>query len=665
MKYLAWLVGIVVVLVGSLYVVAFTPFGNSLLQPTIEAKIKEQTKLESQLKTFSLSMSEFEILLELNPQNTIHAKGNFSLFSQAFNIAYRVSLEELKSLKALTQTQLQSSFHTTGTVIGDMAFITLEGKSDVAKSDTSYHVELTDLNPTSIIAKVQNLDLESLLYMGGQKQYATANVNLDVDFKNITPHQLDGMVTLVTKNGSLNTQVMKKDFNITIPSTAFSMNLDATLKGDDVDYTYILNSNLAKITSNGNVQPQPLSVDVKYGVNVQELAVLKPLTGADIRGPLRLEGTVKGNKEKIVAQGKSDIASSDTRFDAVLKEFKPSSVRASVKNMKLQNVLYMLKQPHYADALFSLDADMTDLRSKKLKGTVNTYITKGLLDSKYLTKAYEFKSLMPYTTFSATTKTVLNANKVDTALNVQSSLANLESKNVSFDLSDASLKTDYLVTIPNLDKLYFASQRHLKGGLSANGEVKKGKDLDFTLFSNVAGGKLDAALHNDDFVANLNKMQTLEILDILIYPKVFKSSIDGKLKYNLAQKKGTFNGDLSEGKFTKNQVLDLAKQYASTDLYKEKFLGKVEANINKENIVASLDLKSNRSSIKTKNTKLNSKTKQIHSKLDINANGNPLIITLTGDATSPKVGIDAQKLIEKEATKAIQKEVNKFFKGLF
>ena len=163
----------------------------------------------------------------------------------------------------------------------------------------------------------------------------------------------------------------------------------------------------------------------------------------------------------------------------------------------------------------------------------------------------------------------------------------------------------------------------------------------------------------------MKSLQTLDALHILIYPEIFKSTLNGVLDYNLAKEKGVMKADLVDGKFTKNQMLTLIKQYAHVDLYKERFKGSVKADINKENIVASLDLKSNKSSIKTKNTKLNSKTKKINSKIDINANGNPIVITLTGNAASPKVQIDAEKLIKKEAEKAITKELNNFFKKLF
>jgi len=665
MKIVSYLLGLVFVLVAAVYTVAFTSFGNSLLQPTIEAKIQEQTKLPSKLQTFQLGMSDFDILLELNANNTIHIKGNYSLFAQSFNITYNVNLEELKTLQPLTQTQLQSSFHTDGKVVGDMAFLKVDGKSDVAKSSTNYHVELTDMNPTSIIAKVDTLNIQALLYMLNQKAYASADVNVDLNFKNITPHKLDGEVKLRTLDGKLNSQVMKKDFNISIPATAFVMNLDAKLAGDDVNYKYVLNSNLAKLTSDGTVVPEPLQTDIKYGVNVKELAVLKPLTGADVRGPLHLNGTVKGDKEKLVVDGHSDIAGSKTTFVALLKDFAPASVKAKIKGLRLENALYMVKQPHYADGIFDLDVDISNADANNLQGTVVSTISKGVVDTKFVTKEYKFKSKMPYTAFNAKTLTTLNKNMVDTKVDFNSNLANFDIQKARFNTKDSSLVSDYKVSVKDLNKLYFATERHLKGGIIATGELKKAKDLDFTMHSDIAGGKLDAKLHNDDFSANLASLQTLDILDILIYPKMFKSSIDGVLNYNLVAQKGTFEGKLSNGAFTRNQVLDLVKQYARINLYKEKFVGDVNAKINKEHILASLDLKSNKSSIITKNTKLNSKTQVIDSKIDINANGNPLSVTLKGNVNSPKIGVDANKIVQKQAEKAAKKEMKKLFKGLF
>ncbi|MEA3369838.1 MAG: hypothetical protein U9Q40_00695, partial [Campylobacterota bacterium] len=312
-----------------------------------------------------------------------------------------------------------------------------------------------------------------------------------------------------------------------------------------------------------------------------------------------------------------------------------------------------------------VDVDISDARSEKLKGVVKSRIEKGLLDSKYLTKAYEFKSKMPKTQFDMRATTNLKGTIADTKVDFNSNLATLDVKQARFDMKDGSIVTDYLLNVAKLDRLFFVTQRHLRGGLSANGEFKKAKDLDLTIHSNIAGGKLDAKLHNDDFHADLKSIQTLDALHILMYPEIFKAALSGTVDYNLVKQSGVAKANLIDGKFTRNQMLDLIKQYAKTDLYKERFKGSLNATIKKENILASLDLKSNKSSIKTKNTKLNSKTQKIDSKIDVNANGNIVAIGLKGKATAPKVSIDASKLIQKEAEKAVKKELNKLLKGLF
>jgi len=837
MKIIAWILGIIFSLMLVVYIVAFTSFGNSMLAPTIEKKIKEQTKMDSKLRTFSLSMSEIDVVLEINKENNVKLKGSYSLFLQSFDLDYKLELNDLSTLKPLTQIELKNSLFTNGKVKGDMAFMNIDGVSDVASSATSYHVELKDLNPTSIIAKIDGAKLDKLLEMGAQKNYADAVINLDINFKNIEPNALDGDIVLKTKNGTLNTKVMRDDFNITIPAkTAFAMGFDAKLKGDDVVYNYELISNLFKVTSSGSltpqplkldvmyaldvkelallkpiigldakgslrvdgsvkgtkeklsvdaisdiassqtvahvelkdftptsiiakiegaklaellemgaqknyadalinldinfknivpnaldgdvvlktkngtlntkvmrddfnitipanttfamglnaklkgddvvysyelasnifnlnssgtIAPQPLKLDVKYALDVKELALLKPISGVDVRGALKVDGTAKGTKEKLIVDAISDIASSESVVFATLENFEPKSVKARIKHLDIAKLLYMVKQPHYADGKFFLDADITDARASKLKGEITTSIKDGLLDSNYITKTYEFKSKMPLTSFKLDTKTSLDKDMAFSKVDLASSLANFNIKSAEVDIKSGKILSDYKVTIPNLDSLYFATEQHMRGSLSANGDFTKSEDMTLNVYSKVAGGELVARLHNDDLTADIKNIQTLEALHILIYPEMFKSSLDAKLDYNLALKKGKFIGYLKDGSFTKNEMLDLIKQYAKIDMYVERFKGDVNADIDNQRITTSLDLSSNTSSIKTRNTKLDTQANLIDSKIDIVANKNPLSVTLKGNISSPKVSIDAKELMKKEAAKIIKKEANK------
>jgi len=673
MKFLAWIGVILAAIAATLYILAFTKAGNGLVKPFIEDIIREQTKLQSSLQEFSLGISDFEIVLELNEKNIIRAKGVYSLFSRSFEVSYGIDLKELQSLNSLTGRELRGSFETSGSIRGDMAFMKIEGKSSIAKSTTSYRLELTELSPTSIIANIKGAQLASLLYMGVQNPYATAEIDVDINFRDITPNKMDGEVSLKSKEGRIDPKYMLSDFNVTIPKTSFSMDLDAKLKGDDVEYRCDLLSNLFKINSSGLIAVQPLNTDLTYSLNIEELEVLKPITKADIRGVLKLSGEIKGGKERLVVTGISDIASSDTVFEAVFRDLVPASLKAKVVDLDIAKLLYMIKQPHYSDGLLSLEADINDARADSLSGKVDTRVTKGLLDSKYLSKTYEFASPMPKTTFGLVSTTLLRGGIADTKAEFTSNIADLEMKSAKFTLKNGSLKSDYKLSVPDLDALFFVTKHHIRGSLAANGNISKAKDLDVTFSSNVAGGKIEAKLHNDELHADISSVDAKKVLYMLMYPQIAQAMLNAKLDYNLAQSKGSMKAQVSDAVFAKNQTFDLIKQYTKIDMYREHFNGNTDAKIDKENILASIDLRSKEASIKTMATKLNTKTNMIDTDITIRAKKNEISARLVGDVNAPKIIVDLEKLMKSEAGKAIeekvdkviQKEINKLFKKLF
>jgi len=485
MKILAWIVGLITFFVMSLYIMVFTPIGNSIVSPILETKINEEGKLNSKLSKFLLTTDEFEILLEIDEFNSIYSKGKYSLFSQTVDASYDVKLNKLESLQELTKAPVKGSFNTNGTVKGGAELLNIDGVSDLAKSNTTYKLELTKFNPTSIIAKIKNASLESLLEMVGQKAYVKANLNLDINLKNIKPHQLDGDLVLTTTHGKIDSKLVNKDFNLTMPESKFNLNLVSKLNGD-------------------------------------------------------------------------------------------------------------------------------------------------LVDSK---------------------------------VKLESSFANLTIKKATLDTKDNSIKSDYKLYIQNLNNLYFITKQHIRGSFSANGQLTKAKDLDLTVHSNVANGKIDAKLHNDTLVADIKSVQTLKVLHMLYYPEIFKSSLNARLNYDLKVKKGKFNGKLLNGKFTENEMLSLLRDVAKINLYKENFKGDVSAVINKENILASLALNSNTSSISTKDSKINSKTKEVDSKINIVANKNLLFVKITGTTDNPKIELDASEVLKAKAKAKIFKQIDKNVKG--
>ncbi len=486
MKYLAWIGIVFTTLLTIIYVAVFTPFGNGFIKPFVERKIQEKTQLESRFSTFLFNTTDFEMVLVLNQNNSIKAKGNYSLFLRSFNFSYEVGFQNLQSLSKLAGTPLNGTFFTNGTVKGDLEFMNIDGMTDIGNSKSAYHATFADLAPASFTMKMRDAKLASLLYLFSKNPYATADVDLEVNFRNLISHKMDGEITLKSKNGKIDPRYMKSDFNVTVPKTTFSMDLNAKLKGDDVDYKYDFLSNLFKISSWGKVVPQPFKVDAAYTLNIQDLEVLKPITGADIRGALKVDGDIKGDKENLVVNGKSDIASSNTAFEALLKDFETASIKAKVENLEIEKLLYMFKSP------------------------------------------------------------------------------------------------ELLVAV-----------------------------------------------------------------------------LDAKVDYNPVQRNGVFEGKVSKAKFAKNQIFDGVKEFAKFDMYKEFFNGDINAKIDRENVLASLDLSSLNAAIKVKEAKLNTTTKQIDTDLALKVKKDEFNAILKGDIDSPKVTIDFEKFMKTEAGKNVQEKINK------
>ncbi len=668
MKFVKIFVGTFAVLAGIAYIVLFTGLGNSIVRPIVESKIGEAVGLPVKLQKFHLSMSDLDIILYLSDDNSVRVYGEYSPFAQSFDLKYEVRLLSLADLKALTKQPLAGRLETEGAVRGDLDLVTIDGVSDVAKSDTTYHIELTKFDVTSIKADIKSLQVDALLSILTQPSFIHAGLDLDLNFKNIKPHQLDGIVHLQTHKGVFDAGVIKKELGITIPHTRFDMKADAKLQKESLDYDYLFDSNLVKLTTNGVVTPEPLKTDIVYKASIKELALLKPLTHANLRGRLNLHGTLKGDKEEMLLKLYSDLAASKTSAALTLKEFQPSALRATIEHLRLEKLFYMLEQPRFAQGDFNLKANVDNFKIGSLKGKVTT-LTTGSFNTAYLTKAYKFKHPMPQTSFRLRSISQLRGSDVDTLATLASSLANVSVKKARFNLQKGSLESDYLLKVPSLEKLYFVTDRHLRGGIEADGEIQKGKTLSLTAHSKIAGGVMKMKMLENDLHLNLSDVRTKKVLWILRYPEIFDGGMFAKVDYDLSTQKGLAKADFKDGKFVKNHVFDLLRKFGKVDLYKEYFNGNAKADIDKEKIAAVFDLKSRKAEIRSQRTVLDTKRSTIDSKIELRVEKTPVNVTLKGDIAKPMVGVDlkafmkseAGKKLEKKADKEIKKLLNKFF----
>lgn len=662
MKWIVILLTTVASAILLLYVLLFTSPGNAIIAPFVEQKINSKLPFESKLETFRLDTDSFEITLLLTPGNRLSAVGTYSLFSQAFRVAYRLRFDNLEALKALTGTPLYGRLHTDGEAVGDPKNIHVSGTSDIASSETAYDITLVDGAPKTVSAKIRHAATEILLSMIGKAPYAVASLDLDADIKTFDPKALEGGIVVKLASGHIDTALMRRDFNITLPKTTVTASANVTLHDGTIRYETDLASNLAAVTSSGMIAPKPLKADLAYDIDFRELALLAPLTNVSLRGPLRLSGTVKGDETLLKVKGKSDIAQSRTDYRLQFKAYALQSAEADIRTLKLGRLLYLAGQPAYLRT-GTLDAKIRipNAAGGALDGTVTTAIRQAAIDGKTAAREFGFKR-RPQITFASQSSSVLKGNRIDTRVTLDSNIMKLDIADARYDLKQMKLTSDYRVAVADLDTLYFATERHLRGGIEMNGHVEKGAHLRMSAASDTLGGHIDAELDNKDLRADLSGLNTRRVLHMLIYPEVFDAAMDGNLTYDIGTKKGEVKAKLKNGYFTKNTAFDLLRQYSSVDLYKERFTGNTLARVHDKRIDADMTLRSNRSSLKTKHAKIDSAANTIDANIHLNANNNPVDFRLKGDLNRPKVSIDAGKLIEREAGKQINRLLNNLFK---
>ncbi len=745
-KFILWTLGIILALFVLIFCVLFTPPGNALLKPIIQGQIDKYAPIKLDLEKFSLGISSVELKIAHNDAIIITLGGDFSLFSQTLDVALKVDARDIAVLGELVDTPLQGSFVINTTAKGSLEHLEVNTTSDIAKSFTDIRITLQDFTPTAILANIKDAQIKEFLAMAGIKPYASGSLSLEADIKGDKDMNFNGNALLQITQGLVDSTLIKKDFEIDVPKTTFVTTLNALFDMDKLNHDFSFNGNIGNIHSSGQTLLKTLSTNTSYAVNLSDLSAFTPLVGMPIRGsfdngnignihssgqtllktlstntsyavnlsdlsaftplvgmPIRgsfeTKGEVKGGMESLEIKGSSNLASSNTSYEAVLKNLAPDTIKAKVSNLQLDTLLWMIYMPRYADMRLNLNAVVSELDKGistqtdiKLSGTTNNAVMKK-----------EFDLDMPNTKFNLTSNVSLNKgigeanSKLDsdianlelskTQINLKDSsftipyiatipnlkklkfitgmelagdfnsdIANLELSKTQINLKDSSFTIPYIATIPNLKKLKFITGMELAGDFKAQGTAKLKDTLYADFNTQSLGGSIDAKLDGNTLLASLKDVNTLKLFSIAQLKPVFSSSMNGDFNYNTLTEKGTLKAVLSNGKLMPNEITQLVEKYLKTDITKEVYEDAgLNATIDKKLITTDIGLKSNNTAIYAQGASIDTQKGKIKADLKFQIKDKYIYLKARDNLESPSLSIDASDLIKAEASKALSK----------
>ena len=557
MKFLAWVCGILLVLVVALYCVLFSSFGNSVLKPFVEKIASEKIGMEFRLEKFELGFSSFDILAIINGELGVESKGKYSLFSSQFDLNYNTQAKSFNGM--------QIDLSLKGEALGSFDNFVANGSGSLAGSSIRFASRIKDYAPLELKLDAKALDLAALSMIALKKAYITGKLSAVADIAGQEgTAKLNSAKIIITKEA-------QNDFGISLPANfALSLNSDIKLLGKQVAATTRVKSALANLSAkNTSYNFENGEITSDFNVDIANLAALEPIIKQKLNGSIKVAGNTK------IANGAMEFL--DAKINGlggeILASLKDNELNANIKNLKLAQALSLAGLAPLANSDISGTAKITNLNdTKKIKGSANLTLSNGVLNHKQM-NALLGSDLSSDVSFNAQNKLEIASGTLnfDSVLN-SPVIENLGAKG-SYTLANGDAKIDLAGKIADLGAI-FGSGAKSPVNIKANVGLKAGELSDGDIDIKGFGGEILAKVKGKALNANIKNIKAEQVLAMTTFGSLFNGEVNAELSLdglNLQNLNG--RGELS----VKNGVFNAA---AMSKLLETEFPENVKFSLN-------------------------------------------------------------------------------------
>ena len=557
MKFLAWVCGILLVLVVALYCVLFSSFGNSVLKPFVEKIASEKIGMEFRLEKFELGFSSFDILAIINGELGVESKGKYSLFSSQFDLNYNTQAKSFNGM--------QIDLSLKGEALGSFDNFVANGSGSLAGSSIRFASRIKDYAPLELKLDAKALDLAALSMIALKKAYITGKLSAVADIAGQEgTAKLNSAKIIITKEA-------QNDFGISLPANfALSLNSDIKLLGKQVAATTRVKSALANLSAkNTSYNFENGEITSDFNVDIANLAALEPIIKQKLNGSIKVAGNTK------IANGAMEFL--DAKINGlggeILASLKDNELNANIKNLKLAQALSLAGLAPLANSDISGTAKITNLSdTKKIKGSANLTLSSGVLNHKQM-NALLGSDLSSDVSFNAQNKLEIASGTLnfDSVLN-SPVIENLGAKG-SYTLANGDAKINLAGKIADLGAI-FGSGAKSPANIKANVGLKAGELSDGDIDIKGFGGEILAKVKGKALNANIKNIKAEQVLAMTTFGSLFNGEVNAELSLdglNLQNLNG--RGELS----VKNGVFNAA---AMSKLLETEFPENVKFSLN-------------------------------------------------------------------------------------
>ncbi len=642
----------ILIVVAATFLLLFTNSGNTLLKPYISKYASEKSGLDIKIDSFTLKPHFLDVEAYINGDNRVVLNGDIDILKKSFNLDFTATGKS-KTAKKDIEVDLK------GKITGVLSSFQVNGKGKIFKSDVTFDTHIVDFKAKNLHIDMKKARMNEALSLLGKPPYVSGVADIKVDFQNLDINDLNGKADINIPYGSVNTALIKRDFNISLPpSIIFKAKSNSTLQDKKVVSNVDISSNIAKINTTKTIYDmQNKNFQSDYSLDVPNLSLLKNLTKTILRGSLKATGEVKKDKDTL-----SYLISTFSLGGVAKITGINNTLNIDAKGLKLEKILYMANSPRYSKADVKIRGKIDDIGSPKQNGGIDIDIESGKIDTKLVYKDFNISVPNDFA-YSDKSHITINSNNIGFNSDINSTALDIKIYDGKYDTLLKQSEGKYKIDIPDLSKLSFLTKREITGKAKFDGDFKY---YDSMLLSSgksdIFGADTTYSYKNGDIKVNSKNIDTLELSKALGYPPIFSSKGVLEAYYNQKWKKGVFSLTLKDGKMMPNELSNIVYTLSGFDMTKEIYDNSVaKGTIQNDTVKFAFDMRSKHSLLKVYSAVLNTQSRDINAKYIVKIGDKDIEGDIQGTIDHPKVKVNSSSYIKNKIEKVIEKKVPKKF----
>lgn len=643
MKYFLIFLSLLVSIVIFALFLLFTQAGNNMIKPYIKEAMQKKLEQNVNIEAFTLKTNFIDLELTIDKDSKLIVNGDFDMLKQTANLDYTVDAKDMQT----PYVNIDGILHVKGKVKGNINNFQVNGEGVAFNSNINFLATIDNKKLKSIKLKSKNVRIENILSFLKKPIYSRGLLDVDMDIKSKEHNNFFGNSNVTIHYGTLNGPLLEKEFGFKLNSTAtYRGTVKSTIYKDKIHSKTDIFSNIAKIeTKNTQYDLSKKVFYSDYTIKIPKLNAIEK----NLQGKIDLDGNIEKTKDDL----SFDINSKTLGgiFKAIVFN---DTLKVDAKDIKLEQLSHMIKQPKYSNGNLNLSLDMQDTKKQSRDGLLVLHVDDATLHVNELMKTEKPTNI----NYKLSLTSNIKQNNASIVADIVSDVAQLDITKSNYDIDTNVINGQYALKVADLNNLYFMTNRPLMGDLQVDGNYEFDKQLYLDGNSSFLDAKTTFELKDNNLHVKSDDLSTIKVTDMLYYPQLFDSFATLEADYNITDEVGVISLNALNGKLIKSELTEIIHLASKFDLTSEVYKDTIfRGVIDKNKVDFSLLMNGIESYFKIPDGYLDLENNEVDSEFDIKIQHRDFKGTIKGNLDKPEVELSGSEYIKQKLDNAIEKNV--------